>query len=77
MADELSDKVFRVMRQLGDMPLINAKVYPSKDGKYIINEVRIKTIKPTNYYAAIINNKKTEPSYDKSDKGGDDHGTGY
>jgi len=54
MEKELSDKVLKIMRQLGDMPLIDNKIYKSKDGKYIINEVRIKTIKPTSYYEAII-----------------------
>jgi hypothetical protein len=54
MEKELSDKVSSLMNRLGDMPVIDARIYKSKDGKYVINELRIKTIKPTKYYDAVI-----------------------
>jgi hypothetical protein len=58
MGKDLSDKVSKIMEQMQDMPVIDTRVYKSRDGGYIINEVRIKTIKPTNYYAAIVANEK-------------------
>ena len=75
--EQLSDKVLKMMRQLGDMPLLDTRVYKSKDGKYIINEVRIKTIKPVNYYNAIIENKGTEFPYGADAKRGDKNGRSY
>jgi len=60
MEKELSDKVYKMMEQFGDMPVINTRIYKSKDDKYVINEIRIKTIKPTKYYEAILKNKKNE-----------------
>lgn len=57
MEKELSDKVSKMMEQFGDMPVINTRIYKSKDSKYVINEIRIKTIKPTKYYEAIIKSK--------------------
>lgn len=77
MEKELSDKVYKMMRQLGDMPLLDTRIYASKDGKYIINEVRIKTIKPINYYDAIIKNRDTEFPYGKNKKEGDNNGRSY
>lgn len=76
MEKELSDKVSKIMEQMSDMPVIGTRIYKSKDGKYIINEVRIKTIKPTNYYDAIIKSKKNDFYSDASEndtyKGGED-----
>ena len=77
MEEELSDKVSKIAKQLGDMPVIDNRIYTSKDGKYIINEVRIKTIKPTNYYDAIIKGKDADFPYGKNKKEGGDNGRGY
>lgn len=49
-----------MMERFGDMPVINTRIYKSKDNKYIINEIRIKTIKPAAYYEAIIKGKKND-----------------
>ena len=65
--EEISDKIAKIMTQLSDIPIINNRIYKSKDGKYIINELRIK---PTNYYDAII--KNTEKPYDKNREQGRD-----
>ena len=66
---ELSDEVDKILKQMGDMPLINTRIYTSKDDRYIIQETSIKTIKPTAYYQAIINNMGKEKPYDKGKKG--------
>ena len=65
--EEISDKIAKIMTQLSDIPIINNRIYKSKDGRYIINELSIKTIKPTNYYKAIIKNAQTP--YDKKQEG--------
>ena len=65
--EEISDKIAKIMTQLSDMPIVKNSIYKSKDGKYIINELSIKTIKPTNYYKAIIKNEQTP--YDKKQEG--------
>ena len=78
MEKELSDKVSKMMEQFGDMPVINTRIYKSKDNKYIINEIRIKTIKPTKYYEAIIKNKKNDFHQDEpSVNGVNSDDTGY
>ena len=74
---ELSDKVLKIMKQLGDMPLLDTRIYSSKDGKYIINEVRIKTIKPVNYYNKIIENIEAEFPYGLNEKEGDGNDRSY
>jgi hypothetical protein len=63
---ELSDKFEEVMGRLGDIPIMDYKVYTSKDGKYIINEVSMKMIKHRNYYDAITQNLKDK--YDKEQR---------
>jgi hypothetical protein len=72
--EEISDKISKIMTQLSDIPIINNGIYKSKEGRYIINELRIKTIKPVNYYNKIIENIEPEFPYglDKKEGGGDD-----
>jgi hypothetical protein len=65
--EEISDKISKMMQQLSDIPIMKNRIYKSKDGRYIINELSIKTIKPTNYYDAII--KNTQTPYDKKQEG--------
>lgn len=57
--EEISDKISKIMTQLSDIPIISNRIYKSKDGRYIINELRIKAIRPVNYYEAIIKNAET------------------
>ena len=75
--EELSGKVMKIMRQLGDMPIVNTRTYQSKDRKYVINEVSIKTIKPTNYYKAIIDGKDTDFPYGANKKEGENNGRSH
>lgn len=35
-------------------PIVETKVSSSKDGKYIFNDVLIRTIYPTNYYKKVL-----------------------
>ena len=72
--EEISDKIAKIMTQLSDVPIVKSSIYKSKDGRYIISELSIKTIKPTNYYKAII--KNTEKPYDKNQEG-DSNGRSY
>lgn len=60
MEKELSDKVTKLMEYISDMPVINTRIYKSKDSKYLIHKIKIKTIKPVNYYDAIIKNKNND-----------------
>ena len=62
--EEISDKISKIMTQLSDIPIISNRIYKSKDGRYIINELKIKAIRPVNYYEAIIKNK--EMIYDEN-----------
>jgi len=41
--------------KLRGMPVIETKIRKSEDGKWIISETIIKTIKPAAYYKAIMN----------------------
>lgn len=68
---ELSDEVDKILKKMGDMPLINTRIYTSKDDRYIIQETSIKTIKPTAYYEAIIRNMGKETPYSKKEGGYD------
>lgn len=43
--------------QLKKMPYITTQVYKSKDGRYLINKTVITTIKPVNYFQAIIDSE--------------------
>lgn len=46
--------------QLREMPIIKAKVHKSKDEKYLVHTTTITTIKPLEYYKAVINGKPKE-----------------
>ncbi|MGM5484088.1 MAG: hypothetical protein ACQER9_04200 [Nanobdellota archaeon] len=50
----LSDKKEEQMKK---MPYISTQVFKSKDGKYLINRTVITSIKPVNYYKAIIDSE--------------------
>ncbi|NJL43901.1 MAG: hypothetical protein HC945_01070 [Nitrosarchaeum sp.] len=45
--------------QLSKMPLIEANISKSKDGKYLIHKTVITTIRPMAYYKAIAENVQT------------------
>jgi len=75
--EEISDKISKIMTQLSDIPIINNRIYKSKDGRYIINELRIKAIKPVNYYNKIIENRGAESPYGLNEQEGDDDDTSY
>lgn len=64
---DLSDEVEKMLKKMGDMPLIKTRVYTSRDDKYIIQETSIKTIKPTAYYEAIIRNMDEDEPYNKKE----------
>lgn len=40
--------------QLNKMPQIETKIKKSKDGKYVIHQTIITTMRPTAYYEAIV-----------------------
>ena len=42
------------IEQLKNMPLIRHKVFKTKDGKYVVNQTQISSVKPVNYYAKVI-----------------------
>lgn len=42
--------------QLKKMPLVEAKVTKSKDGKYMVHKTIITHIKPVEYYKAVMDN---------------------
>ena len=69
MEKELSDKVLKMMKQLGDMPIMETYIYPSKDKNYIIHEIRMKMIKPAGYYDAMIKDKNRSYYRETSQKG--------
>ncbi len=46
--------------QLKKMPLVEAKITRSKDGKYMIHKTIITHIKPTEYYKAVMDNTVEE-----------------
>ena len=46
--------------KLRGMPVIETKIRKSEDGKWIISETIIKTIKPAAYYKAIMNQEGGE-----------------
>ena len=44
--------------QLRRMPLIQARILKSKDGKYLIHRTEITTIRPMAYYETILHGKE-------------------
>jgi len=40
--------------QLRQMPIVQAKLFKSKDGKYMVHKTTITNIKPTAYYEAVM-----------------------
>lgn len=73
MERELSDQVSKLMKQFSGMPIIDTYIYPSKDRKYIIHEIRMKMIKPTGYYDAMIK-EKNRGYYKEVNQKGDNYG---
>lgn len=69
MGKELSDKVLKIMRQLGDMPLISTKAYKSDDGKYMVTELVVKTVKPVSYYEEVMK-KEQYPGVNRGEQNG-------
>ncbi len=43
-------------QQLKDMPLIQSRIKTSKNGKFVIQQTVITTIRPIEYYKAVIAN---------------------
>ena len=41
-------------QQLNKMPIIETKVFKSKDGNFIVHKTIIVDIKPTKYYDAVM-----------------------
>ncbi|RJQ17628.1 hypothetical protein C4573_01460 [Candidatus Woesearchaeota archaeon] len=54
---DLSDKRQDMLRK---MPQIESAVHKSKDGKFIIHKTTITSIKPANYYQAVLEGKIQE-----------------
>lgn len=50
------------IEQLKNMPIIENKVFKSKDGKYLIHRTVITDIKPTKYYEAVLERPSEEES---------------
>ena len=69
MEKELSDKVLKMMKQLGDMPIMETYISASKDKRYIIHELRMKMIKPSGYYEAMIKDRNRSYYKETSQKG--------
>jgi len=51
ISDELKEKK---MQQLVDMPIIETRVFKSKDGNYIIHKTSITDIRSVKYYDAVM-----------------------
>ncbi len=52
------------MESLRKMPLIETRVRKSKDGSYIVNQTTITSIKPVEYYQAVL---ESEPATEEED----------
>ena len=48
------------MKRLMDMPYVDARVSKSKDGKWIIHKTTITSIKPVQYFEAVLSNDGME-----------------
>lgn len=46
--------------QLKRMPVIETSIMKSKDGKFLVHKTTITTIKPIQYYEAILSGEKQE-----------------
>ncbi|MFP4656990.1 MAG: hypothetical protein ACLFNK_05435 [Candidatus Woesearchaeota archaeon] len=55
---ELGKKKLESLRK---MPVIESKVRKSKDGSYIINQTTITSIKPVEYYQAVLDSEAPSP----------------
>jgi len=44
--------------QLRKMPIVQARIMKSKDGKYLIHRTEITTIRPMAYYETILHGKE-------------------
>lgn len=43
--------------QLKNMPVIESRVFKSKDGKFVVHKTVITSIKPSSYYEAVLQNE--------------------
>ena len=48
------------IEQLAKMPVIESRVFKSKDGKYLVSKTIITSIKPVAYYQTILDSKAVE-----------------
>ncbi|RMF06051.1 hypothetical protein D6764_03270 [Candidatus Woesearchaeota archaeon] len=46
--------------QLRKMPVIESRVFKSKDGRFLVHKTVITDIKPLTYYEAVIENEPRE-----------------
>lgn len=53
--------------RLKKMPLVEARVTKSKDGKYLIHKVILTTLRPVAYYKAILDNTEKVQEEDIED----------
>jgi len=49
--------------QLKNMPLIKQRLFKTKDGRFVINQTTISSIKPTAYYEKVLESL-TEEEFD-------------
>ncbi len=55
------------MESLRKMPLIETRVRKSKDGSYIVNQTTITSIKPVEYYQAVIDSEASAEETQEDD----------
>ncbi len=48
------------IKQLSKMPLIESRVFKSKDGQYIVHKTVVTDIKPINYLTAVLKSSGKE-----------------
>jgi len=56
MAVRKSKTVFseKKIEQLKNMPLIQQKVFKSRDGRFLVTQTRISSIKPVEYFERVL-----------------------
>ncbi|MGV8163195.1 MAG: hypothetical protein ACP5N2_07735 [Candidatus Nanoarchaeia archaeon] len=54
--------------QLRKMPIVQARILKSKDGKYLIHRTEITTIRPMAYYEVILHDKEGKETAEVSEE---------
>lgn len=52
----------RKIEQLKNMPLIQQRIFKSKDGRFVVTQTRISSIKPVEYFEKVLEAEPEEES---------------